>query len=709
MSNLDIESLLKSTLENFSNTRHNLDASSKKYLLEKDDTKFDPKADSILNWTFTKGRRIKCDDWSVEIPDGFIARNPTESWRGFELVPKGCKKNSISDEVTIYPSARNDKYSESNSEFLRNTYLPESRKSLADLRCNIPFVASNSYDCFSAAWDDIYGVVIVNKISTSYYTHIISIFNDKCSVNFCIDAGNITKAKQEILYDSITRFMKTFKFDKPNSLVKKNILFDKLSCYNSIKNGNMNQLEEAVQEGNREMVFSYEIGFKALEILSSKVTYNDKFNKKIKDLLIRTHSIAQFYYLKAHELVKKLQADGVSEKIMKNVYKVLSDLAVPPEKLKVDGNTTITVKLPEIINSSNKAWKNGYSINISSESATTKNSTKSKTTTVSSKADNEKPSIGKVFPEYLKDREEQKKYLLNNLKKEVSPLSVKEIREKFPYCKNAEYMSSAKITSLLIELTNNGKVNREKYGDVYRYSINNKKNKDRELAPPKKATPKLDSQNVSSPTGSSEDEKSKVQNKTAEITIKKREKTPEEKAKIIQLTERIEMLKIDIARIEMKIQHDILSYAKKKEVKKKQLKEKLLNDIATELDTSIRNAEMEMRKILAQIQANEAAKRSLGQQLYEHSASKSKTKKAIKERNAETDSLNKRYCVIKNEVDELTEEKRIKIAILQSEINRINIAITNIDSESADIKSQLKNMQKMLSDAEQQLNKLQIE
>ena len=118
---------------------------------------------------------------------------------------------------------------------------------------------------------------------------------------------------------------------------------------------------------------------------------------------------------------------------------------------------------------------------------------------------------------------------------------------------------------------------------------------------------------------------------------------------------------------------------------------------------------MEMRKILAQIQANEAAKRSLGQQLYEHSASKSKTKKAIKERNAETDSLNKRYCVIKNEVDELTEEKRIKIAILQSEINRINIAITNIDSESADIKSQLKNKQKMLSDAEQQLNKLQIE
>ena len=83
--------------------------------------------------------------------------------------------------------------------------------------------------------------------------------------------------------------------------------------------------------------------FKALEILSSKVTYNDKFNKKIKDLLIRTHSIAQFYYLKAHELVKKLQADGVSEKIMKNVYKVLSDLAVPPEKLKVNDNTCVIV------------------------------------------------------------------------------------------------------------------------------------------------------------------------------------------------------------------------------------------------------------------------------------------------------------------------------------------------------------------------------
>lgn len=709
MSNLDLESIIRSGLDKFSNTKHNLDASSKKYLLEKDDTKFDPNADSVLNWTFTKGRRIKCDDWSVEIPDGFIARNPGESWRGFELVPKGCKENRYYDEVIIYPSAKSENNTDMNNPFLSYSYLPESRKSLADMKCYTSFVAMESYDCFSAAWDDIYGYVLVGKISTNCYTHNIYIFNDKYNVSFRIDVGRINKAKQEILYNSIIRFMKTFKFDKPNSLVNQNILFDNQSCLNSIKKGNMNILEDAVQEGNREMVVSYEIGYKALEILSSKVPYNDKINKKVKDLLSRTHSIAQFYYLKAHELVKKLQADGVSEIIMKNVYKELSNLAVPPEKLKATDNITITVKLPDIIPSSIKAWKNGHSINISSESATIKMSTKSKTAKVSSKAVNENPSISNIFPKYLEDREEQKKHLLKNLKKEDSPLSVKEIRDKFPYCNNAEYMSSAKITSLLNELTNNGNVKREKHGDVYRYSINNKKNKECKLAPPKKVTPELDSQNASSATGSSKDEKSTVKNETTEIAIKKREKTPEEKAKIIQLTERIEMLKIDIARIEMKIQRDIVSYAKKKEVKKKQLKEKLLNDIATELDTNIRNAEMEMRKILAQIQANEAAKRSLGQQLYEHSAPKRKTKKAIKETNAETESLNKRYSVIKNEIDEITEERRFKTTVLQSEINRINRVISDIDSESANIKSQLESKQKMLSDAERQLSKLQID
>jgi hypothetical protein len=308
----------------------------------------------IYNWTFNEGARASGDGWSVAIPDGFVL---SETVRAFEVVPGEYVSAAASDiPVMILPGIRQKLSLPKGNWF----YHPIARAGAASLaaanassrRAKITGIAP---DIYSVSWDDVCAAILVQDAPQSSYSYMCSVFTEDYSQAIHIHTQTITEENSKLLLNSVKNWLKTFRFDKSNSLMQKEPMLKSPQVFDGLKDGKTAAFENAVDAAHREY-YAVLIGeLKVINYLLENGVVPNNLQQRVAQLLAQGFEVAEYYYGLADKLVQELIAADVNSNTMLKAYEKLRSLSDLRKEVTVGGET-ITVAVPDKILEIQNRW-----------------------------------------------------------------------------------------------------------------------------------------------------------------------------------------------------------------------------------------------------------------------------------------------------------------------------------------------------------------
>jgi hypothetical protein len=310
----------------------------------------------IYTWTFNEGARASGDGWSVAIPDGFVL-NASNEGRTFELVPSEYVSAAVGDiPVMILPGNRQKLSLPKGNWF----YHPIARAGAAShVAANASSLTAKMVgivpDIYSVSWDDICAAILVQDTTQSSYSYMCSVFTEDYSQALRIQTQTITEENSKLLLNSVKNWLKTFRFEKSNSLMPKEPMLKSPQVFDGLKGGETAPFESAVDAAHDEYNAVLIGELKVINYLLENGVVPSNLRERVKQMLAQGFEVAEYYYVIADELVQELIAADVKYDTMLKVYQKLHSLSDLRKEVTVGGET-ITVAVPDKILKIQNRW-----------------------------------------------------------------------------------------------------------------------------------------------------------------------------------------------------------------------------------------------------------------------------------------------------------------------------------------------------------------
>lgn len=330
--------------------------------------------DELLKWSFSEGRTVKGDGWTIAIPDGFVQRasydvEPTTGQkRLFELVPASYKneKDIAAIPVIVLPGATQE------GEGLGDCWMvhPEARAAAAGIigMSTAQLMAQllgTAPELIPLGWSDVAAYILVQDTSGGTYSYQCTVINDTKNHLLRVQTQAISKKQKRLLDESVQTWLKTMRFDKPNTACPTKTKFEKSACYEELLKDDISMFEEAVNQAVTEYRFSIEGKAKCLEYMAGNGLLVADPKDVIKSILENSMAVKLFFLEKADKVIDRLQEKSVDPAVLKNT---IQSLSVLDEDVGVDlgDYEKIEATVPKELQSIRDKWK-GIALNASSE------------------------------------------------------------------------------------------------------------------------------------------------------------------------------------------------------------------------------------------------------------------------------------------------------------------------------------------------------
>lgn len=318
------------------------------------DTGFD-----MYRWTFTKGTRKSGDGWSVAIPDGFSVID-SEDDRPFEAVPQGKETEKLDDRrVQILPGKAYDFGAIQGEKW---SYHLQARKGRVDAYAatmaqfynkNMGAFMDLPTDGFSVVTEDVCASVLMQDTSGGSFSYLIQMLTEGKSQTLRVQTSFMTQEQKEQMTQSVTEWVKTFRFDKPNPAIPKKAPLSDPGILTQLKNGFTSAFDKKVDLAVEEAKYGL-VGQIALQKYRVEQDLVEGDGSADVQAAMDSGMESTAYYTRmADELVTKAEKGKLPAKTMQHIYKKLQDLIIRMDNLRVNG-TLIQCHVPGDIE---KIWE----------------------------------------------------------------------------------------------------------------------------------------------------------------------------------------------------------------------------------------------------------------------------------------------------------------------------------------------------------------
>jgi hypothetical protein len=222
----------------------------------------------------------------------------------------------------------------------------------SSLRVKITGIVS---DIYSVSWDDICAAILVQAEPQSSYSYMCSVFTEDYSQALHIHAQTITEENSKLLLNSVKSWLKTFRFDKSNSLMPKEPMLKSPQVFDGLKAGETAPFESAVDAAHREY-YAVLIGeLKVINYLLENGVVPNNLQQRVAQTLAQGFEVAEYYYVLADELMQELIAADVNSATMLKAYQKLHALSDLRKEVTLGGETT-SVTVPDKVLEIQNRW-----------------------------------------------------------------------------------------------------------------------------------------------------------------------------------------------------------------------------------------------------------------------------------------------------------------------------------------------------------------
>lgn len=313
------------------------------------DTGFD-----MYRWTFTKGTRKSGSGWSVAIPDGFSVIE-SASGRAFEAVPQGTESEELSVQKVQLLSGKAYDFSAIQGE--KWSYHLQARKDRVDAFTatmgqitmkTVGAVTGDSTppDGFSVVTDQVSASVLVQDTDGGSFSYQIQMLTEGKSQPLRVQTSFMTQEQKANLTKSVTEWVKTFRFDKPNSAIPKKAPLSDPQILTNLKNGYTSAFDSAVDLAVEEAKYGLTGQLALQKYRVEQDLVEGDGSADVQTAMDSGMEIVAYYVQLADTLVGKLQQGKLPAKTMSHVYTKLQALNMEMRGLSVN-NVPINGSVPD--------------------------------------------------------------------------------------------------------------------------------------------------------------------------------------------------------------------------------------------------------------------------------------------------------------------------------------------------------------------------
>lgn len=320
----------------------------------------------MYNWTFTEGKTIKGDGWTIAIPDGFVQiksldeEPSTGKKRLFELVPVTCKDENDVDEIPIriLPGVAK------NGQGLGDNWMvhPDARAGVAGIigKTTAQFIMAHMIKqapgLLSVGWADVAAYIMVHDTSGGSYSYQCSVLTEDKDHLLRVQTRFVRDKQKQLLDTSVQAWLKTMRFDKPNKVCPTKTKFEENACYDELLKGNTAKFEEALEQARTEYLASVNGKVKMLEFMGENDLLDEHTGEIIREILKKGMAVKLFFLEKADHIVEKLQKNKADATLLETVMEMLTDLDEDCLEINFD-NEKIEIKVPKEVQIIRDKWK----------------------------------------------------------------------------------------------------------------------------------------------------------------------------------------------------------------------------------------------------------------------------------------------------------------------------------------------------------------
>lgn len=319
----------------------------------------------MYNWTFTEGKTVKGDGWTIAIPDGFVridsrdVEPTTGKKRLFELVPVTCKDEDDVDEipVRILPGGAQD------GQGLGDNWMvhPDARAGVAGIigATTAQFMAQmmgQAPGLLSVGWADVAAHIMVQDTSGGSYSYQCSIITESKNRQLRVQTQYVSDKQKQLLDASVQAWLKTMRFDKPNKACPTKTKFEESTCYDELVKGKTAKFEDAVEQARTEYLASVNGRIKMLEFMGENDLLDEHTGDTIREILETGMRVKLFFLEKADQIIEKLQKNKANASLIENVIEKLADLDEDCLDYNFD-DEKIEIKVPKEVQAIRDKWK----------------------------------------------------------------------------------------------------------------------------------------------------------------------------------------------------------------------------------------------------------------------------------------------------------------------------------------------------------------
>lgn len=324
------------------------------------DTGFD-----MFKWSFTEGKTARGRGWTIAIPDGFVQIKSndvaltTGQKRIFELVPETHKDEKDLNEipVRILPGAEQD------GTGLGDHWMvhPNARAGIASIlgMTTAQFMSKMmgaSSGILSVGWSDVAAHILVQDTTGGSYSYQCSVLTGKKHQMLRVQTQYMTENQKHYLDLSVQEWLKTMRFDEPNTVCPTKTKFEDPSCFNELLKGRTANFEEAVDQAKTEYTTAINGKIKCLEYMAEEGLLDEYTGETIKGILEDGMAVKLFFLQKADRLIDKLKEKSVAASVLKDVMQKLSGLDEDFTEINYD-DEVIEIAVPEAVQNLRDKWK----------------------------------------------------------------------------------------------------------------------------------------------------------------------------------------------------------------------------------------------------------------------------------------------------------------------------------------------------------------
>ena len=348
------------------------------------DTGFD-----MYKWTFTEGKKAEGKGWSVAIPDGFVKVESKEN-RIFELIPAGSEnleRDSLPIRVLPGEQTKSIVNKWMSHPDAQAGWMAAAARMMAE---GMSGVMGGGCHIMASGFGDIGAMVLVQDTGGSSYSYLSIVCTDTVQQMLRVQTAYITDEQKNNLDKSVMAWLETFRFTRKNKAVPEYAPFESPDILNNLKKGTVKDLNDATDAAITEYKASFAGPLQALHYMGENGLLDDYTEEKVKDFLIRSTGVYEYYMKKADTLAEKAIKEKVSYETQKKMYKKLqelSDIAKDKQTITLEGEEIKTEISADVIAIARKWSKKGEEIEKAIEAEKKKEEEKKKRRTEDEKAE----------------------------------------------------------------------------------------------------------------------------------------------------------------------------------------------------------------------------------------------------------------------------------------------------------------------------------